>query len=482
MSNAYVKSRESQLSRNFRPYVPVSPNEAYSYYQDDSQMTAQSLYRETAIGKLLVDSYARFVVGKGLVPMSSPETKLLKWTDEQAQKFQEQAEAYWRVMTDSRIDFYGKNDIYEIQKIAFKDICNNGDNLRHTGYRTIKDGKENIILPFVQDISGRMVFNNYRTDTKDCVGGVIFTKGKESGYKLRVLAPDFTDTGETKVVNRYNSLGRIAFDLIQLGQTDPSIVRGVPLLTPLRDDILNIEKTKDNHTMQSVIQNLFTAFVTHNEPSAVPISEKLKEVGQVFDNQPADVFLSAGNVVELEPGENVVFTPRNASNADYSEGLKANIGIVASALGMSYETAMNTYNASFSASRAGISGTEKNAEIVRLEFVRKFCQPIWEMVCEHGILTGHIEAPGYDGSLFCRRAMFASTWTGVTPPTVDLTKEVNAYALAVQQGLCSREFAIRMLFGMDFDEVADRTNKENNSQTNTNTTESDQGEGEESNE
>jgi len=480
MGNDYVKSRESQLSRKFRPYVPVSPNELYTYYQDDTQMTAKTLYRETAIGKLLVDAFCRFVIGNGLVPMSSPETKLLGWTNEQAMKFQEQAEAWWRICTDRNIDFYGKSSFLELQKIAIKDICINGDTLKHQGFRKVKDGQNELVVPFVQIISGRMVTNRNAQDTKDCVGGVIFKNGKEYGYKIRILGNDFSDSGNVRIVNRKNSLGQIAFDLIQLGQTDPTIVRGVPLLTSLRDDILNIEKTKDNHTMQSVIRNLFTAFITHTQPAATPLSEKLKEIGSSDETSPKDIYMSAGNVVDLEEGESVQFTPRDSNNADYSEGLKTNIGLVASALGMSYETAMNTFNASFSASRAGISGTEKNAEIVRHEFERKFCQPVWEMVTEYGILTGNIEAPRYDGSLFCKRAMFSTTWTGVTPPTVDLTKEVNAYSIAVERGLCSKEYAIRALFGMDFDEVTDRTNKENsNTDSNSNNSSSTDNEDEE---
>lgn len=460
MSDYYNKPKRSQLSRTFMPYNTPSPNEGYSYEQDETQMTAQSLYRNTTIGKLVVDSYCRFVVGKGLVPMASPETKFLNWTDEQAKEFQEKAEAYWRINSGASLDFYGKNSFVDLEKIAIKDICNNGDTLPHWGYRKLADGR---IVPFVQLISGRMVTQNGEQDTKDSIGGVIFKNGRESGYKIRVLGSDWSDTGSTRIVNRYNKFGRLQFNLIQLNQTDPHIVRGIPLLTTLRDDVLNINKFRENHLGQSALQNLFTAFITHKEQPQTSIAEKLKDVSEqlpIGQTDDGSFSLGTGNILDLDVGEEPVFTPRSTQGDDYSAYIKSNIGILASSLGMSYETAMNEFNASFSASRAGISGTENNLNIGRQEFIRKFCQPSWELVIEHGILSGFIPAPGYDGSEMMRNAIFASTWVGVTQQQVDPTKEVKAYVEAINAGLCTREYAIRQLYGMDFDEVEGRINKE----------------------
>ena len=55
-----------------------------------------------------------------------------------------------------------------------------------------------------------------------------------------------------------------------------------------------------------------------------------------------------------------------------------------------------------------------------------------------------------------RKALLSVSWTGVTPPQVDPTKEVKAYIDAVNAGLCTREHAVRSLFGFDFEEVAER--------------------------
>ena len=80
---------------------------------------------------------------------------------------------------------------------------------------------------------------------------------------------------------------------------------------------------------------------------------------------------------------------------------------------------------------------------------------------EFGILSGGIDCPEWDGlSAIERKALLSVTWTGVTPPQVDPTKEVKAYIEAVKAGLCSREHAVRSLFGFDFEEVAERLKEE----------------------
>ena len=98
---------------------------------------------------------------------------------------------------------------------------------------------------------------------------------------------------------------------------------------------------------------------------------------------------------------------------------------------------------------------------MRNEFADKFCTPAWEQMIEFGILSGGIDCPEWDGlSAIERKALLSVTWTGVTPPQVDPTKEVKAYIEAVKAGLCSREHAVRSLFGFDFEEVAERLKEE----------------------
>ena len=463
MSTPFTNPKQTSMETDFRPWYNPDPNLDFSAFQDISQNESEALYRQYPLGKMVIDAQTRMVIGKGLTPMSSPETDITGWTEEQTAKFVRQAEAYWRLVTNDRnFDYYGKNDFKQLEQIAFRNIMMAGDTLSHWGFRRLRNGS---VVPYVQLISGRMVTQNADPDTLDETGGVKLDSrtGRETGYRVRVIGDNREDTVQTRLFSRYNAkTGRLEYDLIQLQKTDPSLVRGIPLLTALRGAILGTSKFQDNHLLQSIVQNMFSVFIEKEEETQGPsLADKLKGAGAKQD--PIDkgkMNLRSGNIIPLEPKEHAVLVQRQAQGEDYSKYLTANIEIIAGACGLSAETVLNRYNASFSASRAGIASTEKNNEILREEFVQKFCEPTWAQVIDVGVLSGMIEAPGYLEDRMIRKAALATTWTGPTPAQVDPVKEVNAYIAAIGAGLCTHEYAIRRLYGMDFEEVTERLAKE----------------------
>ena len=245
------------------------------------------------------------------------------------------------------------------------------------------------------------------------------------------------------------------------------MVRGIPILMCVRDVIADVQSYMKNHVLQSATQTLFTLFIERSvdaPESTTTFAEKVAQGGAVIDEDEtgSPVFnLGAGNVVSLDDGEHANPVQRQAMGDDFNSYMKATIGLIASSLGMSYEVAMSTYDASFSASRASINATDINFSIMRREFSEKFCTPTWKQVVEYGILSGDIECPEWESlSAIQKKALMGVTWTGVKSPQVDPTKEVRAYIDAVNAGLCSREQAVRALFGFDFDEVAERIAEE----------------------
>lgn len=464
MSNYYTLDRKTRISSDYRPSFPVDPNKAYSVYQAETQNIGEALYRQTTIGKMLIDSLARAVIGTGLTPMSSPENVMLNWSEERITKFSRQAETYWRIVTNNvDFDYYGKDTFKQLQKIAFTNLLVVGDTVRHNGYRKTKAGT---IVPYLQVISGRMVTQNYQGDTLNQTGGVIIDPktGREVGYLIREISDDRNDTMSVRRVEKYNRLGRKEYELICLQKSDPSLVRGLPLLTTVRDDILNTNAFKDNYIIQSAIQNLFTGFLEKDkdaQSSSVPVFEKFSQAAERADESERKMEMGVGVIVELEPGEKITTTQRQPQGGEYEKFMKSSVGLDASAIGMSYQTTTNEYEASFSASRASINAADKNYAIWRDEFATKFCDPTWEQVIEHGILVGEIEVPEWkELSPLQRKALMACTWAGVASPQVDPLKEVKAYIEAINAGLVTREYAIRQLYGMDFEEVADRLKKE----------------------
>ena len=245
--------------------------------------------------------------------------------------------------------------------------------------------------------------------------------------------------------------------------------RGIPVLNSVKDDILSMTKFKELHLTKAAIQALFTVFIEKSqddEPGAESLKEKLKNIAEpeYQENEPSgnDIALGTGNIIEGNPGEKFVSVESQPQASDFETYMKSILTLVAPAVGgMSYEMLVNSYNASFSASRATIGACEKNFRILRDDFQKKFLEPVYRLVVEYGILTGHITAPGYmEGDGLYKDAVLASTWVGVTPVQVDPTKEVRGYADAIKANLCTHEQAIRALYGSDADEVFQRLAKE----------------------
>lgn len=467
MSTPFRHNSFTNAVKDFAPYFPSDPNQGYSWDQNLNNATAQSLYYETPIGKGIIDALTRYVVGAGLQPMASPETSILGWTEEEATRFAKQAESYFRLVTHSpNIDYYGKDNLNHLQKMAFRSLLIDGDVLLHRGFRKLRN---NTVVPFIQIIPGNMVANPTGTqDTKNLIGGVSINAvtGKEDGYYIRSINEDLTDTNESVRVNRYTSSGFREFDLIKLHSSNAMLRRGIPLLSTAKVDILRIHKLKDTRLTKAIVEAIlaFALEKQKDNPGEPSAREKLAELqGEQddFNDNAEQIKIDSGTLIELNEGETLKTIESQNTSEDFSAMMKTYMEqALSSADGLSYELYLNSYNASYSAARATINGGEKAFRIWREEFVDKFLKPIWEMIISLGIDEGFIEAPRWlEGGLY-KEAILASTWGGVTPIQVDPQKDVGAYVDAINNNLCTHERACQNLFGTDFEETIDRLNVE----------------------
>ena len=196
LQTLYNNPSRNGIESSFRNYYSPDRNKFYSYGQDEAQDSSEGLYRRTVPGKMIIDAITRQTIGKGLTPMSAPERDLLGWTEEQTYKFCKQSEAFWRITTnDCSYDWYGKNNGKQLQQMAFKNILIAGDTLQHLGFRRTQ---KEVILPYCQLISGRMVTQSDKQDTKRMTGGVeLDAAGRELAYYLRVIDNERNDTLDT---------------------------------------------------------------------------------------------------------------------------------------------------------------------------------------------------------------------------------------------------------------------------------------------
>lgn len=459
MASQYYPNDRAKVNASYNTDI----NALVSAFLGRSQDISKKLISETTIGAMIINALIRFVIGPGLEPKASPETSILKWSTEERNKFIASAESFFRMYAGSKdIDYYNRESFGSLQSVALRNILTDGDTLLHRIYGS----KEQSYKPMIQLLSGCWISNPVGTmDTKEQVGGVLFdARGRERGYCILQTDGNLLDSYTVKSVNKYNASGFEEFMLVGIQPRESNQVRGIPWLSSVSQDILDLEKFKIAHRTKAATQALLTAVIksTEDAPSA-PVSsvDKIRGLERKSEALPveqdtSDVQLGAGNVVALNPGESIDMLESKAPMSSYKEFVELELSQIGGAVSVPYEMMTQRYNSSFSASRATIVGAEKTYKVIREEFADKMCAPVWEQVIDYGIRLGMIEAPGYlEGSELYKRAVLASTWIGPSSIVIDPTREINAHIQAISNNLEPREIATRELLQMDFEEVTD---------------------------
>ena len=104
MDNAYSPYSKTATSRKFTASYWKDINAMVTSAFEKSGETSAKLYYDTSIAHMAINALTDYVIGPGLVPTANPERSIVGWTNEQRKKFSEQAEAYWRLTTNS-LDF-----------------------------------------------------------------------------------------------------------------------------------------------------------------------------------------------------------------------------------------------------------------------------------------------------------------------------------------------------------------------------------------
>ena len=467
MNTPYSNTSRTNTSKNFQAYYPVDINALMSAYRDKNTNTVKRLEHETSIGKSIILTLIRSVIGNGLKPQSVPVNEVLHWSNEERDRFASEAEAYFDLITGSPdFDHYGKQNFMSLQRVAFRNIISSGDVLLHRYYSS----KENGYRPRIQVISGDWVGNpGYASDTQDCAGGIKLLDGREIGYYIKQTDVNRLESGASKLVNRMNN-GFMEYNLIHLDDEDSSQLRGVPFLTAGREDLIDIATFKNAFLNKAMVQSLLSVFITKEQETDEPtVQEKVVQMAEAESDEYSEdggsdetISLGAGNIISLASGEKPQTVESQVAGLDFDSFMKSNLRTIGASAYVPYCMFTGDYSSNYGASRATIAGAEKGFADLRSEYADKFCVPVWEQVIDYGIRAGHLKAPkGYFENPLIRKACLKTYWTGPGAIVIDPTKEVNAWASAVDNKFATREQAVATMYGRDWDSTIERLNSEN---------------------
>jgi len=268
--------------------------------------------------------------------------------------------------------------------------------------------------------------------------------------------------------------GRLIAKMIYTGERLLSEVRGEPLLACILYMIKELDRYRDAESRAAVVNAMLAFFV--KRPSNVSMGSRpsdglsrLKNIdvpklenGDVTNlpkernirgMQPGTIF------DDLAPGEEIQSFQTNRPNVNYKAFEEAILSGICWALEIPPEIVMLRFQSNYSASRQA-----NNEFIIYLDKrVRKnslaFCQPVYEEFVVQSVLTGQLDIPGLVSAIFDsglwkkKRAWLNCVWTGLSRPSVDPLKEVNAAYNAVDAGLSTYDVECRKISGLSFRQV-----------------------------
>jgi lambda family phage portal protein len=378
---------------------------------------ARWLVRNNGYAANAVEAFACNVVGDGIKPSSSIADADLK----------EELQSLWLAWTDEA-DAEGLTDFYGLQRRATREVFLTGEVFLRIRSRRAADS---LTVPLqLQMLPSEML---PFTMNRELPGAGLIRQGIEfdaigrrvAYHFLRRHPGDMTDpglVGETVRVPARDVIHII--DPVEAGQ-----LRGVSRFAPAIVKLFTLDLYDDAELERKKTAAMFAMFITSPAPET-PL-------------EPADEDLEVepGQVVRLDPGEDVTTPATPDSGATYEPFQYRTLLQISAALGVPYGYLTNdTAKGNFSNTRISLVDFRRRISAWQHGvLVYQMCRAVWVRWMDMAVLSGALELPDYDAN---RRQHQACMWLPTKWDWVDPMKDASAEILQIEAGLKSRTQAL----------------------------------------
>ena len=378
---------------------------------------ARWLVRNNGYAANAVESFASNVVGDGIKPSSTIMDATKK----------EELQALWLAWTDDA-DAEGLTDFYGLQRRAAREVFLSGEVFLRIRPRRAEDG---LTVPLqLQMLPAEMLpldMNRTLPGAGLIRQGIEFDGiGRRVAYHfLRRHPGDLTDPGLAGETVRVLAADVIhVLDPVEAGQ-----LRGVSRFAAAIVKLFTLDLYDDAELERKKIAAMFAMFITSPAPET-PL-EPTEE----------DLEVEPGQVVRLDPGEDVSTPATPDSGGTYEPFQYRTLLQIAAALGVPYGYLTgDTARGNFSNTR--ISLIEFRRRISAWQhgvLVYQLCRAVWVRWMDTAVLSGALVLPGYDSQ---RRQYQACAWLPTRWDWIDPMKDASAEILQIEAGLKSRTQAL----------------------------------------
>ena len=442
------------------------------------------LFTENPYAKGIIRRILRNEIHTGLTASANPIGAIL-WPDMDELKQAEMAVKYGDLLS-MQFELYANN--YEL--FDFKKQLTFGEWQEMVRREALLCG-DGVIISRVNKYTGLPTWdwvngNNIRTpgNVKVAAGhrvvnGVELDEyGRHVAYYIQKIVDAKTEFERVPV--RGEEAGRQISWMIYGSEKGADEVRGEPLLACVLGMLKDIDRYKDAEVRAAVINALIAFTVQKDEntvvgtrptaglqrPSVVPGGAAV--VPERNGHQPIQLMQPGTVFDDLAPGEKVVSYQTNRPNVNYAVFEGAILDAICWSLEIPPEIVKLRFTSSYSASRQANNEFEVYLKYRNFKNAKDFCQIIYEEFIIQSVLNNQLNLPGFITACFdstkwrIKAAWLSCTWSGLSRPSVERTKDVKAANDALDNGLTTFDDECRRLSGKSFRQTIQQLKNEIN--------------------
>lgn len=257
----------------------------------------------------------------------------------------------------------------------------------------------------------------------------------------------------------------------------PGQVRGLPLLSPVIEDLWSLRAYLTSETQMAILQaNMSLVVTTNTNPTTNPFAAlsqadldaplvteppKEREKSSDFSIAPPPMsealyngllrktnFVSAGQSIHLAEGEDVKMITPTAPHSGLETFIRCVCEQIGAAVGIPSQILLARIDSNYASVKAAFAELQHTVRLYRGMFTETFLKPFFEGFVYRDILDHGWSSDKYDEQSAALLLATESIWLPSVPPTVlEPNREIEFYAKALELGLVSRDEVAVMLFG-----------------------------------
>jgi lambda family phage portal protein len=435
---------------------------------------SRDLVRNEALPAGIIASNVTAVVGTGVVPQSRVNADALGISQEQAERWQRQAEAIFNQAAEkNHFDAERRQNFWQMQATVQRGKKESGDIFAIRRYLKRAGKKLGLAVQLVESDRCSTPTNATFTERdiragceRDSDGAPVAWHFSQVHPGERFMARPVAEANKWTRIEAFDKNGDpLVLPIIEVLR--PGQTRGVPYLAPVIELLKQLTRYTEAEVAAAVVSGMLAVMVTSQSPvGPLGASTAAGVPGMVGTTQQSNgaqkvTRLQSGMIVDLAPGEDIKVVSGSRPNTAFDPFVTAVLRQVGSALEIPFEVLTKHFQSSYSAARAALLDFWRFVLRERDFLVASFCQPVWEWAITEAVAEGWLAAPGFFDDPMIRAAWLGCDWIGPGMPAIDPLKEAAAAEAWNALGIWSRQ-DISAQQSRDFDRTHQQLVREKN--------------------